>query len=209
MLQEAFELNYTFFDVPLLGSILRICAVLYLKLTGWKKEGQAPKDDKYIVIAAPHTSNWDFPITLAFLLSFKIKPCWMGKDSMFRWPFGSFFRLLGGIPIDRSRSNNAVEQSIEAIKKRMKMALVISPEGTRKRVSYWKTGFYHIAQGAGVPIALGFLDYARRAGGFGQVFNTTGNIEADMQAIQLFYKGITGKYPEKSSLATLSSKNAA
>ena len=196
-------MNYTIFDVPLLGSLVRFCAVLYLKLTGWKKEGQAPIHDKYIVIAAPHTSNWDFPISLAILLSFKIKPYWMGKAGMFRWPFGLFFRLLGGIPIDRSKSNNAVEQSIEAIKRKMKMVLVISPEGTRKKVAYWKTGFYHIAHGAKVPIALGFLDYGRKAGGFGQVFNTTGDIEADMRAIQFFYKGITAKYPEKSSLAML------
>jgi 1-acyl-sn-glycerol-3-phosphate acyltransferase len=202
-------LNYTIFDVPLLGSLVRFCAVLYLKLTGWKKEGQAPIHDKYIVIAAPHTSNWDFPISLAILLSFKIKPYWMGKAGMFRWPFGLFFRLLGGIPIDRSKSNNAVEQSIEAIKRKMKMVLVISPEGTRKKVAYWKTGFYHIAHGARVPIALGFLDYGRKAGGFGQVFNTTGNIEADMRVIQFFYKGITAKYPEKSSLAMLYNKNAA
>jgi len=202
-------LNYTIFDVPLLGSLVRFCAVLYLKLTGWKKEGQAPNHDKYIVIAAPHTSNWDFPISLAILLSFKIKPYWMGKAGMFRWPFGLLFRLLGGIPIDRSKSNNAVEQSIEAIKRKMKMVLVISPEGTRKKVAYWKTGFYHIAHGAKVPIALGFLDYGRKAGGFGQVFNTTGDIEADMRAIQFFYKGITAKYPEKSSLAMLYNKNAA
>lgn len=202
-------MNYTFFDVPLLGSLLRICAVLYLKLTGWKKEGQAPAHDKYIVIAAPHTSNWDFPISLALLLSFRIKPRWMGKSGMFRWPFGFFFRLLGGIPIDRSKSNNAVEQSIEAIKRRMKMVLVISPEGTRKKVAYWKTGFYYIAHGAKIPIALGFLDYKRKAGGFGQVFNTTGDIEVDMRAIQAFYMGITAKYPGKSSLAMLHHKNAA
>jgi len=202
-------LNYTIFEVPLLAGLIRICAVLYLKLTGWKKEGQAPRFDKYVVIAAPHTSNWDFPISLALLLSFKIKPYWMGKDSMFRRPFGFFFRLLGGIPIDRSRSNNAVEQSIRAFKKKLKIVLVISPEGTRQKTAYWKTGFYHIAHGAGVPIALGFLDYARKAGGFGRVFHTTGDIEADMKDIQLFYKGITAKYPEKSSLAALSGRNAA
>jgi 1-acyl-sn-glycerol-3-phosphate acyltransferase len=202
-------LNYTFFDVPLLRTLLRICAVFYLKLTGWKREGQAPSHDKYVVIAAPHTSNWDFPICLAILLSFKIKPCWMGKSGMFRWPLGRFFRLLGGIPIDRSKSNNVVEQSIEAIKRRMKMVLVISPEGTRKKVAYWKTGFYHIAHSAKIPIALGFLDYGRKAGGFGQVFYTTGNIEADMRAIKKFYMRITAKYPEKSSLAILYNKSAA
>lgn len=202
-------MRHTFFDVPVLRSLLRACAVLCLKLTGWKKEGQAPNYDKYVVIAAPHTSNWDFPISLALLLSFKIKPYWMGKAGMFRWPFGLFFRLLGGIPIDRSKSNNAVEQSIEVVSKRRRMVLVMAPEGTRKKVAYWKTGFYHIAHGAGVPIALGFLDYRRKAGGFGQVLLTTGNIEEDMWAIQSFYKGITAKYPEKSSLAMLYNKNAA
>lgn len=196
-------MNYTAFDVPLLGTFLRYCAVLYLKLIGWKKEGQAPNEDKYIVIGAPHTSNWDFPISLAILLSFKIKPYWMGKSTMFRWPLGFFFRMLGGIPIDRSKSSNVVEQSIDAIRASMNMVLMISPEGTRKKVAYWKTGFYHIAHGAKVPIALGFLDYKRKVGGFGQAFYTSGNVDVDMRAIQFFYMGVTAKYPEKSSLATL------
>ena len=101
-------MNYTLLDVPLLKNLLRLCAVLYLKITGWKREGQVPDLDKFIIIAAPHTSNWDFPISLAMLLAFKVRAYWMGKDSMFRWPYGILFRLLGGIPIDRSRSNNAV-----------------------------------------------------------------------------------------------------
>ena len=195
-------MNYTLLDVPLLKNLLRFCAVLYLKITGWKREGQAPTLDKYIIIAAPHTSNWDFPISLAMLLSFKVRAYWMGKDSMFRWPYGLLFRLLGGIPIDRSKSNNAVEQSIKAIKERKKMVLMLSPEGTRKKVAYWKTGFYHIAYGSGVPIALGYLDYARKAGGIGALVYTTGNMESDMNAIHLFYSKVTARHPEKSSVAS-------
>lgn len=200
-------MSYTLYDVPLMEGFLRICALTYLKLTGWKKDGLAPSIDKYVIIAAPHTSNWDFPITIAMLLAFKIKPCWMGKDSLFRWPFGLLLRLLGGIPIDRSKANNVVDQSIEALRNKMKMALVIAPEGTRKKVAYWKTGFYHIASGANVPIALGFLDYARKAGGIGRIFIPTGDKDADMNSIQAFYKTITAKHPEKSSLAVLDREN--
>ena len=195
-------MNYTLLDVPLLKNLLRFCAVLYLKITGWKREGQVPNLDKFLIIAAPHTSNWDFPISLAMLLAFKVRAYWMGKDSMFRWPYGLLFRLLGGIPIDRSKANNAVEQSIKAIKERKKMVLMLSPEGTRKKVAYWKTGFYHIAHGSGVPIVLGYLDYARKVGGIGGLVYASGNIESDMNAIQLFYSNVTARHPEKSSVAS-------
>ncbi|MFH1084094.1 MAG: lysophospholipid acyltransferase family protein [Pseudomonadota bacterium] len=167
--------------------------LIFLKMLGWRVEGEIPDIKKFVIIAAPHTSNWDFPITLAITFALKIKIYWMGKSVMFRWPFGAVCRWLGGIPIERSRSHNVVEQSVQAFKKWDRLIMIIPPEGTRKRVSYWKTGFYHIASGANVPVVLGFLDYRRKAGGIGSTFYPTGRIEEDMQEIRAFYAAITGK----------------
>lgn len=127
-----------------------------------------------------------------------MKVYWMGKHTLFRRPYGWFFRLMGGIPIDRTKSMNAVAQSIQAFREIPKLVMMISPEGTRRKVKEWRTGFYHIAQGAGVPIVLAFLDYRRKTGGFGKVINPTGDLEYDMSGIRAFYAGISGKRPEKS-----------
>ena len=123
----------------------------------------------------------------------------MMKAAWFRWPLGTIFRWLGAIPIDQSRAENVVAQSIEKFRSRDHMALVVPPAGTRKSARYWKTGFYHIANGAGVPIVLGFLDYRRKVGGFGPTIHPTGDIETDMVEIRRFYQDITGKYPMKQS----------
>jgi 1-acyl-sn-glycerol-3-phosphate acyltransferase len=177
----------------------------FLKAMGWRVEGEIPDIKKYVIIAAPHTTNWDFPITLAVAFVLKIKIYWMGKAAMFRWPFRGMLRWLGGIPIDRSQSNNVVEQSIQAFRKLEKLIMLVPPEGTRKKVSYWKTGFYRIAQGANVPIVLGFLDYRRKTGGIGPIFYPTGNIEDDMLRIQTFYSTITGKYQSQFGNASVRS----
>ncbi len=113
-------------------------------------------------------------------------------------PFKWFFKWLGGIPVDRSKSSNIVAKSIQRFHQNEKLILMIAPAGTRKRVKKWKTGFYHIANGANVPIVLGFLDYRQKAGGIGPVIYPTGDIKADMKTIRAFYDGVTGKYPEKS-----------
>jgi len=197
---------YTIFDVPLLKNLLQGLSVLVLGIFGWRREGRIPDIPKYVVIAAPHTSNWDFPITLAMLFAFKLKVYWMGKHTLFRRPFRAFFRFLGGIPVDRSRSTNVVEQSVQAFGERVELAMMISPEGTRGNVSYWKTGFYHIASRAGVPIVLGFLDYARKRGGFGHVMEPTGDTDADMETIRVFYAGVTGRHPEKFNPAAILSR---
>jgi 1-acyl-sn-glycerol-3-phosphate acyltransferase len=177
--------------------------LIFLKMLGWRVEGKAPDLHKYVIIAAPHTSNWDFPITLAVTFVLKIKIYWTGKDTMFRWPFGAACRWLGGIPIDRSRSQNVVEQSVNAFNEMDNLIMVIPPEGTRKKVSYWKTGFYHIASGAKVPIALGYLDYRRKVGGIGPTFYPTGDLDKDMQEIKAFYATVTGKHQDNFSNAAL------
>ena len=196
-------MHYTIFDTPIVNTLLHRLALFLLKIFGWCREGRLPNVTKYVMIAAPHTSNWDLPVMLILAFSFRTKISWMGKDTLFRWPFGALFRWLGGIPIDRTSSHNVVSQSIKLFQEKEKLVLAVPPEGTRKKVRHWKTGFYYIAKGADVPIVLGFIDYQRKAGGFGPVVTPTGDIEADMEKIRAFYTNITGRYPDKSDQATV------
>jgi 1-acyl-sn-glycerol-3-phosphate acyltransferase len=138
-------------------------------------------------------------LACGFLLRAKL--FWMTKESVFRWPFGGFLRWLGGIPIDRSQANGMVGQCIETFARHDRLILAVPPEGTRKKVRAWKTGFYHIAVGANVPIALGYLDYGRRRGGVARLFQPTGDFAADIVEIQAFYATITPKYPDLSATA--------
>lgn len=181
-------------------------SMILLKLLGWRVESNIPKIKKMVIIAAPHTSNWDLPYTLFTAFILKTGIYWMGKDAIFKKPFRRLFMWLGGIPIDRSCSHSIVNQSIEQFNKRNRLALAIAPSGTRTKVTHWKTGFYHIAVGAKVPIALGFLDYKRKIAGFGAAIHPTGDLEADMARIRDFYKDITGKYPEKSTESAMIKK---
>ncbi|MBW2649590.1 MAG: lysophospholipid acyltransferase family protein [Deltaproteobacteria bacterium] len=197
-------MHRTVFSTHVIKSLLYWISLVFLKVIGWRKEGKMPDIPQYVIIAAPHTTNWDLPITLALAFSFKCNVYWMGKDTIFKLPFGAIMKFLGGISIDRSTSSNVVEQSIQAFRENNRLVLVIPPEGTRQNVSYWKTGFYYIANGANVPIVMGFLDYKRKVGGIGHIFQPTGDIDADMVAIQSFYATVSGKYPEKSSLADIS-----
>lgn len=197
-------MHKTVFSTPFIKPLLYWISLGFLKVIRWHKEGKLPDIHQYVVIAAPHTTNWDFPITLALAFSFKCNVYWMGKDTLFKPPFGAIMKFLGGVPIDRSTSSNLVEQCIQAFGQNNKLVMVIPPEGTRKNVRYWKTGFYYIANGANVPIVMGFLDYKRKVGGIGHIFQPTGDIDTDMVEIQFFYANISGKYPEKSSLADIS-----
>jgi 1-acyl-sn-glycerol-3-phosphate acyltransferase len=169
-------------------------AVLFI--WGWKPEGERPSLAKYVVIAAPHTTNWDFPFTIAICKVMDIKIRWMGKQSLFAWPFGGFMRRMGGIPVNRERSSNVVKATAEGFKDFQELALLVPAEGTRSRVEYWKSGFYHIAREANVPIVPAYLDYKRKRGGFGEPILPSGNIKQDMDRIRAFYEGRIGKYPE-------------
>ena len=193
-------MNYTIFDTPVLNIFLRWFSIVVLKITGWRTHGRLPATPKFVIVGAPHTSNWDLPYGLFIIFVLRGKIYWLGKESLFRRPFKGFFKWLGGMPIDRSKSKNVVAQSIQQFNQNKTMILTIAPEGTRSRVKKWKTGFYHIAKGANVPIVLGFLDYRRKAGGIGPVIYPTGNIDADMETIRAFYDGISGKFPEKSMI---------
>lgn len=183
--------------LPRVNPILAWLSRLFLKMTGWKFEGSIPAIPKYVGILAPHTSNWDFPYILALASAHGIKFSWFGKKEIFRWPVGGFFKAVGGIPIDRSSQENVVQQTARMIRARDQIVLGITPEGTRSKIRYWKTGFYYIARQAQTPIVLMYLDYARKVGGIGPIIETTGDIDADMMQIQEFYRGITARHPHK------------
>ncbi len=194
-------MKYTIFNTPVLQAILPGAARFVLSLMGWRTEGLLPLIPKFVLVAAPHTSNWDLPFTMLMAFAFRARIHWMGKTSIFRRPFRGFFQWLGGIPVNRSRSTDLVAQSIQEFKREKHLILTIAPAGTRKRVGQWKSGFYHIARGADVPIALGFLDYRRKVGGIGPLIYPSGNFDADMETIRTFYNSVTGKHPA-SSMAT-------
>ncbi len=190
-------MNYTIFDTPIVRTVIRWTSIFLLKISGWRTEGALPDIPKFVMIAAPHTSNWDFPIMMFIAFKLRAKVYWMGKDAIFRKPFNGFFKWLGGIPIDRSQSNNVVAQMVAKFHGADRLVLIVPPSGTRKRVRKWKSGFYHIASGANIPVVLGFLDFKRKTGGVGPVMTLTGDMAQDMMYIRAFYSDIEGKNPEK------------
>ena len=186
----------TVFSTPLLTPFLRLLAMLLLKAMGWTAIGKEIHNPKLVLIGAPHTSNWDFPLMLLVVLKLRLKVFWMGKKELFRFPFGWLMRWLGGIPIDRSKSNNVVDQMTEEYARRSELVVLIPPEGTRSKVERWKTGFYHIASNAGVPILLGYVDAPKKEAGLADFFTPTGDVEKDMGEIQAFYADKGGLRPE-------------
>lgn len=152
------------------------------------------------MVAAPHTSNWDYPIALATLYANGVKVRFLGKDSLFKFPLGMLMRATGGMPVDRSKHNNLVDALVNTFRQHDELILMIAVEGTRSYVKEWKSGFYFTAMGANVPIVMGYLDYKNKVAGFGDLFYPTGDYKQDLIAIQNFYRQFTAKYPEKSSL---------
>jgi len=191
-------MNPTIFNTPGLEAVLYRASRLILSLAGWRTRGRLPQIPKFVLVGAPHTSNWDLPFTLLMAFALRARIHWMGKAAIFRRPFRGFFQWLGGIPVERSQSDNLVVQSIQQFQRNDQLILTIAPAGTRQRVIRWKSGFYHIACGANVPIVLGFLDYRRKVGGIGPLIYPSGNIAADMETIRDFYDGVTGKNPAQS-----------
>jgi 1-acyl-sn-glycerol-3-phosphate acyltransferase len=168
-----------------------------LSLRGWQVDAQLPPADSYVIIAAPHTSNWDFPIGILAKWALGLRFNWLGKHSLFSPPHGWLFRALGGIPVYRHQRQNLSEQLAAYFQAHPGTILALTPEGTRSRTSHWKSGFYHIARQAGVPVALGHLDYGRKRVGVGGWLELTGDREQDMQQIAAYYADITGKHPEQ------------
>lgn len=167
-----------------------------LRLGGWSFEGSVPRLRRYVLIAAPHTSNWDFVLMMAMAFALDIPISWFGKSSLFHSPLGWLFRALGGISADRDRSTNLVEQSVARFAADQDLVLVVPAEATRAAGTQWRSGFYHIARLANVPIVLGYLDYARKKGGLGLAVRPSGDVRADMDRIREFYADKRGRYPE-------------
>ncbi len=179
--------------------LVRAGFIGWFHMAGWKIVGDVTLPKKMVLIAAPHTSNWDFPLALAVGAHYRLKINFVAKNSLFRWPFGGLMRWLGGIAVDRSKRADAVASMVAAFATREEMHLVIAPEGTRDAVDKWKSGFYHIAVGAGVPLAFAYVDYPNKRGGIGEVFHPTGNYETDMAHIHSFYRDKTGRHAHRTS----------
>jgi 1-acyl-sn-glycerol-3-phosphate acyltransferase len=171
---------------------------LPLRLAGWQFEGEKPPEKKYVVLAFPHTSNWDGLLLIALTQSIGLTMSWMIKNDWVKGPMGTMLRKVGAVAIDRSGAHNVVQEMIDELRKRDELVLVIPPEGTRRRAETWKSGFYHIARGANVPVVPGYLDYRRKRGGLGPAIHLTGDVKADMDAIRAFYAkmGAQGLVPE-------------
>jgi len=194
-------MDETLSKVPIANRLLYWLARLLFGIAGWHTEGALPDIPRYVVVVT-HTSSWDFIVGLTgwSILSngfSSTKLSWMGKAGLFRGPLGAFLKWIGGIPIKRKARHNAVEQSVQAFRSHEKLVMAIAPEGTRKKATHWKTGFYHIAQGAQIPIAFAFLDYKRKVVGIGPVIIPSGDIQADMEIIRDFYSKVHAKYPSQ------------
>ena len=188
-------MHRTIFDTPVVNTVLRAFSLTFLKLTGWQVKGELPlAAEKSVLIAAPHTSNWDLPYTLMVAFALRLTPYWMGKAQIFKFPFRGLMMWLGGLPVDRSQSNNLVAASVTALgEANGPLQLIVPPEGTRGKTRFWKTGFYYIALGAQVPIVMAYLDFEKKIGGLGPMFRPTGNIDNDMTRIKAFYAPFKGK----------------
>ncbi len=179
--------------------IKRAIGHAWLGLFGWRCDGPPPPYKKFVLIAAPHTTGWDLPFMLATSYVMDVPISWMGKHTLFQPPFGWLMRALGGIPIDRRSRHNVVKQAVELFNASDDLVLAVPAEGTRARVELWKSGFYHIARGANVPIGLGFLDFEKKVCGLVKFITPTDDVRADMDQIREFYRNIRGKYPELES----------
>lgn len=172
-------------------------AVVLLRLTGWRFEGQLPNLRKFVIIVAPHTSNWDFPVGVMAMFALGIRGTFLGKDTLFKPPFGFIFRWLGGVPVDRASKNNVVDQTIEYFEKRDQMILALSPEGTRKRIEKWRTGFYWVAVGAKVPIVPVAFDFPRKRYVIYEPQMMTGDPERDIPHLRSFFKATQAYRPDQ------------
>ncbi|PHQ30373.1 1-acyl-sn-glycerol-3-phosphate acyltransferase [Leeuwenhoekiella nanhaiensis] len=178
---------------------MKFIAKTIYRLLGWKIVGRFPKEvQKMVVIAAPHTSWHDFYMGLLFRSIIDVKVNFLGKKELFRPPFGWYFKKVGGTPLDRTPGQNKVTYIASLFKERETFRLALSPEGTRKKVTEWKTGFYFIALEAGVPILPVTMDFGQKQHHIGDLFYPTGNLEADLKTLRQFFDGVVGKVPENS-----------
>jgi len=178
---------------------MRIISLFILKLFGWRLDEQLPAHGRYVLIGYPHTSNWDFILGMLAKWALNMPLNWVAKHSMFWGPFRPMFIAMGGVPLDRQNTVGFIEKNIELFQQREKFVLGIMPEGTRSKTDRLKTGFYHIAHGAKVPVAMAYLDYKHKVVGVGKVIIPSGDIDADFELIKSFYEDKTGYRPENQS----------
>lgn len=171
-----------------------------LRRLGWSLNIDLPAIDKYVAIAAPHTSNWDFLLGILAAWAIPLKVSWLGKHSLFRWPYGWYFRAIGGVPVRRDGSKQYIQQMTDLFNQSEHLILALAPEGTRSRTDHWKTGFHTIARAANVPILMAYFDYPNKQVGIGGMFYPGDDIEADFRLIREYYKDRRGKNPHKESL---------
>lgn len=178
---------------------MRTISQFILKIIGWELEDQSPQTHRYVLIAYPHTSNWDFVLGMLAKWAMNMPLNWVAKHSMFWGPFKPLFMAIGGIPLNREKSKGFIQKNIELFEEREQFVLGLMPEGTRSKTDHLKTGFYRIAHGANVPLVLAYLDYKKKRIGVGQVINLSGDIDADFEIIKTFYRDKTGCRPENAS----------
>ncbi|TVQ93826.1 MAG: glycerol acyltransferase [Deltaproteobacteria bacterium] len=195
-------------DGPRVPLILHWLGRLWCWAYGWEVVGQVTRS-RAVLIAHPHTSNWDLPHMIAVAATLGTFCSWLGKESLFKPPFGFMLRWLGGIPVDRSAPRGQVGEAIDRVQSAKRILLVVPPSGTRSRRDGWKSGFYWIAQGAEVPIMCGFLDYGKKRAGIANEVMPSGDVKADMDRIRAFYEGMTGLYPENNTRIYLSAEDTA
>ncbi|MFT5100660.1 MAG: 1-acyl-sn-glycerol-3-phosphate acyltransferase [Planctomycetaceae bacterium] len=196
------------FPAPKCNAFAHWLGKTIIRVSGWRVAGGVPKSKSMLIIAAPHTSNWDLFFLLGAAYSFRLSIQWLVKDSLFLPIMGSTLSFLGGIPVDRSKNNNLVTDLATRIQNSEGLALVVPPSGTRRYTEHWKSGFYRIALAANVPIVCGYLDYTRKEAGLGLSFHLTGNMTEDMDKIRAFYEPFVGKHPGNKSRIRLREEDA-
>ena len=181
---------------PVARMVRRLLLAMY-RARGWRALGQVPEPRRFILIAAPHTSNWDFVNFLGLTADLGLRAHFMGKLSLFRWPLGGFMKQMGGVPVDRRGGGNVVEQMVAEFARRAEFMLTVAPEGTRGKTAKWRTGFYQIALAAKVPMVVGFMDYGTKTGGLGPLIWPSGDFRADMMKVLEVYRTCIPKIPER------------
>ncbi|WP_088311393.1 lysophospholipid acyltransferase family protein [Novosphingobium sp. B 225] len=179
--------------------VKRVLLWLY-RWKGWALQGEEHIPPRCVILGAPHTSNWDFVFFLGAVTQLGVEPAFMGKHTLFKWPLKRFMFDMGGVPVNRSKGGNYVDALVSEFKRRSKLALVIAPEGTRSGGTGWRSGFYHIAHGAGVPIVLAWVNQATMQGGVGPAIMPTGDYRADLARIAAFYRSVLPGHPRNDGI---------
>lgn len=181
---------------PSCNLFLKVVGKIWLRIWGWEIEGSLPSKPKFVIILAPHTSNWDGLLILPAAFALGLKFNFLGKKQLFFWPIGGLVRWLGGISVDRHASKDTVGQIVDEIEDRDQVIIGIAPEGTRSLTKYWKSGFYHIAQQSKLPLCFAYLDYERKRAGFDEGMLVSGDVEADLKIIRRFFSNVKAKNPQ-------------